>query len=296
MAESNLKHIIPITGSSADNDAYLGIQGEITVDTTNNTIRLHDGVTMGGHSLWSSKTYIPTKLSELVNDTNYITRVDTVNYAVAAERDSKGTIICDGYLSRSGGSLLGEASSYTLGTTSLNFVNTNDTVYVSLGNNGYEFKIPSSGSASYNGTITANAVYNATWNDYAEFFERGEQTEVGDIIAVDLGSETEQYVKASLDNQIVVGVHSDTFGHLIGGDQPPEGEDFVQYNMPKFIPVGLKGRVYVKVNGPVSKGEVVRVSEVPGVGTTSGSASIVGYAVETKSSEGVGLVKVLLKV
>ena len=293
---SDIKHIIPIVGDSAANDAYTGIQGEITVDTTNNTLRLHDGVTMGGHAFWTTKSYIPTKVSELVNDTKYITKTDTVNSAVVAEQDSKGNVIYNTYLASSGGSLKGEAVSYTLGTNSLNFVNKSDSVYISLANNGYEFKVPTNGAIAYNGTITANAIYNATWNDYAEFFERGECTEPGDIIALDMSSDREQYVKADVNNQVVVGVHSDTFGHLLGGENAPEGQDFVQYNMPKFIPVGLVGRVNVKVCGKVAKGDIVRVGEQPGVGVVGGFGAAVGVALNDKDVDEVGLVKILMKV
>lgn len=293
---SDIKHIIPITGDSAANDAYTGIQGEITVDTTNNTLRLHDGVTMGGHAFWTTKSYIPTKVSELVNDTKYITKTDTVNSAVVAEQDSKGNVIYSTYLSTSGGALKGEVVSYTLGTNSLNFVNKSGSVYVSLANNGYELKVPSNGAIAYNGTITANAIYNASWNDYAEFFERGEQTEPGDIIALDMTSDVERYIKADSNNQVVVGVHSDTFGHLIGGENAPEGEDFVQFNLPKFIPVGMVGRVMVKVSGKVAKGDTVRVGDQPGVGVIGGFGAAVGIALADKDSDEVGLVKVLMKV
>jgi hypothetical protein len=36
-------------GTTVQNDAFTGAQGEITVDTTNNSLRIHDGVTVGGH-------------------------------------------------------------------------------------------------------------------------------------------------------------------------------------------------------------------------------------------------------
>ncbi len=38
-------------GSVAENNAYTGMPGEVTVDTTNNTLRVHDGVTLGGFAL-----------------------------------------------------------------------------------------------------------------------------------------------------------------------------------------------------------------------------------------------------
>ena len=38
-------------GTTAENDAYTGSVGEITVDTTLNKIRLHDGSTAGGDTI-----------------------------------------------------------------------------------------------------------------------------------------------------------------------------------------------------------------------------------------------------
>ncbi|MBR3510484.1 MAG: hypothetical protein IKN73_00270 [Alphaproteobacteria bacterium] len=38
-------------GSAAENDAFTGAVGEITMDTTNNTLRVHDGTTAGGIKL-----------------------------------------------------------------------------------------------------------------------------------------------------------------------------------------------------------------------------------------------------
>ncbi len=40
-------------GTSAENNAFTGALGEITVDTTNKTLRVHDGVTAGGSQLIS---------------------------------------------------------------------------------------------------------------------------------------------------------------------------------------------------------------------------------------------------
>jgi len=38
-------------GTSAQNDNFTGMTGEITMDTTNKTIRVHDGETLGGFAL-----------------------------------------------------------------------------------------------------------------------------------------------------------------------------------------------------------------------------------------------------
>ena len=45
------KHLQMVRGTSAQNDTYTGLSGEITVDTTNKTIRVHDGSTAGGTAL-----------------------------------------------------------------------------------------------------------------------------------------------------------------------------------------------------------------------------------------------------
>jgi hypothetical protein len=38
-------------GTSSQNDSFTGVEGEITVDTTNQTLRVHDGSTAGGYAL-----------------------------------------------------------------------------------------------------------------------------------------------------------------------------------------------------------------------------------------------------
>ena len=38
-------------GTAAESAAFTGASREVTVDTTNNTLRVHDGTTAGGHLL-----------------------------------------------------------------------------------------------------------------------------------------------------------------------------------------------------------------------------------------------------
>ena len=157
-------------------------------------------------------------------------------------------------------------------------------------------------SGSGGNNITGfSKIYNAVWNDYAEFFERGEDTEPGDIISMDLSSDDEVYVKADRSNTFnsIVGVHSDTYGHLIGGDQCPESVDFVEHNIKKFIPVGLSGRVDVKVIGHVNKGDIIVLSETPGIGRawkcSDDDMFRVGVACHGKKNESLERVKVFIK-
>ena len=60
---------------------------------------------------------------------------------------------------------------------------------------------------------------------------------IGDIIALDMNSDTERYIKAT-EKDIVVNVHSDTYGHIIGVDNPPNEYkgSYEDYNDINYIP------------------------------------------------------------
>lgn len=147
------------------------------------------------------------------------------------------------------------------------------------------------------GVLTASRVVNAQYNDYAEFFERGEETEAGDIIALDLSSDEERYVKATPRNRVIVGIHSDEYAHIIGGENGKTLEE----NLKNFIPVALAGRVHVKVSGVVYKGDRIVISNgMPGIGIalTNNSTSnkqVIGIALENKYNLDIGKIRLLLK-
>jgi hypothetical protein len=164
-------------------------------------------------------------------------------------------------------------------------------------NNNLKF-VPSTGALSASiltsnsiktGIVNADTVYNAVWNDYAEFFPRGEETESGDIIMLNMTSNQEKYVKAIAGtNTCIVGVHSNEFAMLIGGETPPEDADYFSHNIEKYIPVGLVGRVHVKFIGASQKGGKVVPSETAGCGRLYDPArdaidAIIGYLVESDS-------------
>ena len=99
---------------------------------------------------------------------------------------------------------------------------------------------------------------------------------------------------------IQIHVHSDTYGHLIGGEKNPDGTDFVEYNITKFIPVGLAGRVKTKCTGNIKKGDYIVLSDIPGVGrayneSTDTILDIIGIACETKNCEE-NIQRILMKV
>lgn len=54
-----------LRGTTVENDDYTGRDGELTVDHEQNQMRLHDGVTMGGHVLGNGQPLTDIDLGEL---------------------------------------------------------------------------------------------------------------------------------------------------------------------------------------------------------------------------------------
>lgn len=149
--------------------------------------------------------------------------------------------------------------------------------------------LDSSGNTSFPGTLTASKVYNAVYNDYAEFFEKEEDIvfEAGDIVALDMDTKEERYVKATEDSAVIVGVCTHEYAHIIGGKKQS-----LEENEKEFVPVSLMGRVHVKVDDTVKRGDKVTASKVPGIGRKAmpGEHSI-GTALTNPSN---GKVRVLI--
>jgi hypothetical protein len=138
------------------------------------------------------------------------------------------------------------------------------------------------------GDITGARVFNAVYNDYAEWFERGEETEAGDIIALSEGN-NELYKKATFKDKVIVGVHSEEFAHIIGGNGDGNDEK-------AFIPIGLVGRSHVKVKGKVEKGDYIVPSDVAGIGvaTKTRTHKTIGQAVEASDDDDIKKIRVIL--
>ena len=157
----------------------------------------------------------------------------------------------------------------------------------------FQNTITATGNITSQGTISGTRVYNAVFNDYAEYFERGEDTQVGDIIALccdETGKEL--YKKATKKtSKLIVGVHSDSYGHIVGGNK-----EFEQDNITDFIPVGLVGRVKTKIIGPIKAGDRVTISDIPGVGEKAkGRQKSIGFAVESNDSPSIKYVRVKIE-
>lgn len=137
------------------------------------------------------------------------------------------------------------------------------------------------------GTITGTKVYNAVWNDVAELYKKDNPDEVvepGTVIAKVKGKDT--YAPATDDvRRLVVGVVSDSYGHLLGGDEGKTEEE----NLKIYYPIALSGRVYAKVlsGAEIEEGDLMFASAARGRASAYNKAdrgTIIGKALE--SSDG----------
>lgn len=159
------------------------------------------------------------------------------------------------------------------------------------------------GNINVTGDLVADKVHNPVMSDYAEYFPRGCDTEPGDIIMLDIGKIKENYILAIDGIGPVVGVHSDMWGVCLGGHKmpldAPDNFDMDAYNIADFIPVGLKGRVGVKVMGECEIGDIIVASSRPGVGIVDNSCDditkIVGTCVEKSKNPNLKRVLTLLR-
>ena len=125
----------------------------------------------------------------------------------------------------------------------------------------------------FQGTATA-----ARYADLAEKYTTDQEYPVGTVMAVGGDAET----RAAKMTDTVIGVISEKPAYLMNSEIDGQA-------------IALKGRVPVRVNGPVSKGMLVYAWQ-DGVASTIGSNGLVGVALETNHSEGEKLVECVLKV
>jgi len=132
------------------------------------------------------------------------------------------------------------------------------------------------------GNIAANlfqgTATQARYADLAEKYATDQEYLVGTVMAVGGTAET----RAANSDDIVIGVISDKPAYLMNSECKGQA-------------IGLKGRVPVRVTGPVSKGQAVYAWK-DGVASTIASNGLVGVALETNNDEDEKLVECVLKV
>lgn len=122
-------------------------------------------------------------------------------------------------------------------------------------------------------TISAGRVYNAVYNDFAETYEKDNKEEiaqVGEIIT--LNPETGKYkVANTFEDKCVVGVQSNSYAFLAGGNRVNNTQDIIELEN-EYFTVGISGKVWVRVvnesedylNSHINPGDLLTTSNIKG--------------------------------
>ena len=259
-------------GSTAQNNAFTGAAGELSVDTTLGTVRVHNGIA-GGNTLasidavqtLSNKTLSAPTVTGTLSSTGFINTSGNVSAVVGLF----GSITSTGLINTSGNIICASISAGTYVGLSSSKINTNasnvtvDSSYVNVAINGSNIVsvksdafIPTSSNVTTLGSLTNwwsksfTVAATAQYADLAENYTSDSDYASGTVLV--FGGEAEVTQSHSSHDTRIAGVVSTNPAYLMNGAEPG-------------IAVALQGRVPCRVLGPVDKGDRVVASHIAGV-------------------------------
>lgn len=233
----------------------LDLSGTLTGATVNSTGGTHSGVL------------------------NFTNNTQATSSSTGAVKITGGTSIATGNLyigGSAGNAIVATGRTYSLGTT---FANGNGgNAIVATGNTWVSGNIlPFGANVTYNlGSTTQwwNTFYGratqAQYADLAENYTADAEYEVGTVVV--FGGDAEITVTSTHADHRVAGVVSEKPAYLMNASTPGTA-------------IALRGRVPVKVTGPVAKGDLLVTSTMSGYATSVGSDTSYGIKVFAKSLE-----------
>lgn len=273
-AGSSLKTGSTIVGSSSSQDVYNTIA--TTVNAFGAATTLNVGNTSGNTTIRGT-IKVPS-LSTAAGDIFYSS--DASGTLTRLPKGSSGQV-----LTMNSGATAPQWSAVsipvglTAGSTSVGFINYNGTTKAAGQWDGGSTAPTSTTRLNYDGYLYATQVWGAVFNDYAEFFKKDEPIEAADVVVKNPNGEGYIKSKTAYD-KTVVGVLSDSFGHILGADGNLDPEQ----NKQLYAAIGLAGRVYVKVVGDVKVGDLLVSSNIAGHAMASDKfipGTIIGKALST---------------
>jgi hypothetical protein len=265
-------------GSGSQNDSFTGALGEITVDTTAKTIRVHDGATAGGSNV-ATVSYVTAQISALsansissgTSNVRVVSSGGNVTIGVAgtgnvavfnsAGANITGTFGVSGNIT--GGNLSVTGNIVDTGALSV-ITSANGNITLSPDGtgvvvvskdivNGQANGVGNIGSSTtYFNTVFAKAT-SAQYADLAEMYVADSNYSPGTV--VEFGGAKEITISSASHSTAVAGIVSTNPSYLMNSTQ--QGE--------YVLPIALTGRVPCRVQGPVRKGDVLVASATPGV-------------------------------
>jgi hypothetical protein len=310
-------------GTATENNSFTGALAEITVDTTNGTLRVHDGATAGGSNI-ATVAYVTSQISAL--SANSITN-GTSSVAVIAsggniranvggttvQTISTGLVAITGNVSATSNVIVGSggnAQLYMFGGN-IHLDNNDNAGNIAFRANvaglgpGATLRVLGTGGIGVNGGIfneSANGISNigsstATFNtifakatsaqyaDVAEKYTADVNYPPGTVI--EFGGTNEVTITTVSHSTQVAGIVSTNPSYLMNSGLANQNA----------IDVALVGRVPCQVVGTIAKGDRLVSSTIPGVATVLDMTQyqpgcIVGKALEAYDSNSVGTIEV----
>lgn len=133
-------------------------------------------------------------------------------------------------------------------------------------------------------TLSSGSTLNATYADLAEYYSSDKEYEAGTVLMI--GIETDVTLAKGFMNTKTAGVISTNPAYTMNAECSG-----------LKVAVALQGRVPCKVIGKITKGDMLVVSEVPGVATASDDpkvGSVIGKALENYNSDRIGIIEVMV--
>ena len=286
-------------GTTAQNNAFTGAAGELSVDTTLGTIRVHNG-TVGGNILasidavqtLSNKTLATPTVTGTLTSTGFINTSANVSAAIGLF----GSLTSTGFINTSANV---SAAVHTGGAVSVTgFINTSSNVSAAIGSfdsitvRAAVTAIANGGTSGVGNIGASGATFNTVWAkattaqyaDLAEIYTSDQQYPGGTVVV--FGGEAEVTQSHSSHDTRIAGVVSTNPAYLMNHDATG-------------VPVALQGRVPCRVLGPVSKGDRVVASHIAGVAQVLDPAQyqpgcIIGKALQAIDSTDISIIEVVV--
>ena len=288
-------------GTTTQNNSFTGTAGELSVDTTLDTLRIHDGSTAGGFALLKE-----TGISNLTLNAQAEIRLGDSDSSNYVGFKSPGTVAsnliftlpsADG---SSGQALVTDASgnlSFAAAGATVSQDNSTDTafnLYYAATTSGALTAVKyDGGTLTFNPSSETLACTNITglsssakYADLAERYTADADYEAGTV--VELGG-TEEVTQTKRPRSVAIaGVVSTDPAYLMNS------------GLENGVSIALLGRVPCKVVGTINKGDILVSSSTPGHAEAHRdihnppSGSAIGKAIENKTDDGLGVIEVLV--
>ncbi len=288
-------------GTTTQNNSFTGTAGELSVDTTLDTLRVHDGSTAGGFALLKE-----TGISNLTLNAQAEIRLGDSDSSNYVGFKSPGTVAsnliftlpsADG---SSGQALVTDASgnlSFAAAGATVSQDNSSNTafnLYYAATTSGALTAVKyDGGTLTFNPSSETLACTNITglsssakYADLAERYTADADYEAGTV--VELGG-TEEVTQTKRHRSVAIaGVVSTDPAYLMNS------------GLENGVSIALLGRVPCKVIGTINKGDILVSSSTPGHAEAHRdihnppSGSAIGKAIENKTDEDPGIIEVLV--